>query len=102
MLLPIRVPSARGRCYSRGTGEVDSPVVNSTTSWPASAKPRASLSTTSSMPPYSSGGTGAQGGAIRAIRIPRLKQVRHDQCPLGDGPLETVENRLAGAVGLLV
>src|SRR5947209_20169704 len=70
----MRTPSDSSSSQRLGTGHVESPVANRTTSWPAAASPWASLSTTSSIPPYRCGGTGAQGGATRPIRIRGLHQ----------------------------
>src|SRR3954447_7888675 len=53
---------------TRGTGHVLSSGAARSTSGPAATKPRASRSTTASIPPYAAGGTGSQAGAIRPIR----------------------------------
>src|SRR5438270_4549313 len=70
----MRTPSDSSSSQRLGTGQVESPVVKSTTSWPATWKPWARRSTTSSIPPYRCGGTGAHGGATSPMRIERLQQ----------------------------
>src|SRR5437588_9800996 len=70
----MRTPSDSSSSQRLGTGHVESPVANRTTSWPAAASPWASLSTTSSIPPYRCGGTGAHGGATKPMRIRELHQ----------------------------
>ena len=46
---------------------IEPPHANSVTSCPSSARRSASSDTTHSTPPYRSGGTGSQGGAMIAI-----------------------------------
>src|SRR5947207_454173 len=77
----MRTPSDSSSSQRLGTGHVESPVVNSTTSWPAVANPWASRSTTSSIPPYRCGGTGAQGGATSPMRIRRITPERRLTAP---------------------
>jgi hypothetical protein len=61
---PVSSARARSATQLRGTGQVLSPVVTSSTSCSAWPSPRASWSTNVSVPPYSGGGTGDHGGAI--------------------------------------